>query len=526
MPAFSQFTTGSADALKAYLRAREALRRGRIDSAEAAIDVALRLDSAFAPGLVEAILIRSIAYSLRGQFYSGFLPLAERAAAQQEHLSERSRLQIEATLAAVKTDGVTAAAALDQLLDLDSLDLRAWTTLAYVRTVYGWQFGRGPIDALAALDRAIALDPTFVPALASRAQLAVGLNGAEAAASELVRLAQADTANAMSRGMRLALWAVSVPDSAFDTLVAQVAVLSIEEQAPVLRLLRQLRPDRAEVLIARIRPTVAPGRSTFQVEGEWTRLRIAEGRTREMEERIAAGDFRTFDQFRWVQRLLVGAALTGVGDTAVARRAVAALAEYVRPETALADWETKPVWWTAWLVGAYHATYGDTNITARWRKTIGTFPPGGTSLDYAGALQADLDARLLARRGDLDSAVVLSGRAHRLWTIHTENALESQPAPMIRFHTAMLLNATNRPDSAAALLRSLVPPTAWLGSVTARAAYELARLEAAKGNSAEAARHYQTAIRLWERGGEEVADWLALARSGLARLVSEPVPRD
>jgi hypothetical protein len=71
-----------------------------------------------------------------------------------------------------------------------------------------------------------------------------------------------------------------------------------------------------------------------------------------------------------------------------------------------------------------------------------------------------------------------------------------------------------------------VPPGAWFGPVTARAAYELGRLEAAKGNAAEAARHYQTAIRLWERGGDEVADWLALARNGLAQLVAEPVSRD
>jgi eukaryotic-like serine/threonine-protein kinase len=525
-PAFGQFTTQSADALKAYLRAREMMRRGRVDSAEAAIDVTLRLDSAFAPGLVEAIVIRSWASWLRGQFYTGLLPLAERAHADSAQLSERNRLRVSATLASVRTDGVAAAAALGRLLDLDSLDVQAWNTLAYVRAVYGWQFGRGPVDAIAALDRAIALDPTYVPALASRAQLAVGLNGPEAVPAELARLDRADTANTLSRGIRLALRAVSASDTAFAAIAGQVATAPLAEQAPVMRLVRQLRPDRAETLLQRMRPTVAPGAATFAVDGEWARLRIAEGRTREMAERIAAGDFRTFDQFRWVQRLLVGASLTGVGDTAVARRAVDALAEYVRPETAVQEWETKPVWWTAWLIAAFHATYGDTTVTARWRETIGTFPPGGTSRDYAGALQTDLDARMLARRGMLDSAAVLSGRAHNLWTIHSENALESQPAPMIRFHSAMLLTATNRPDSAAALFRSLVPPSTWFGPVTARAAYELGRLEAAAGNTAEAARHYQTAIRLWERGGDEVADWLALARSGLAQLVAEPTARE
>jgi serine/threonine protein kinase/tetratricopeptide (TPR) repeat protein len=526
MPTFSQFTTQSPDALKAYLRAREAIRRGRVDSAEAAIDLALRMDSAFTQGLMEAITIRSIAASMRGEFYTGLMPLAERAAADSARLSERNRLRVKATLASVRTDGVTAAAALAQLLDLDSLDIGAWNTLGFVRLVYGWQFGRGPADALAAFERAVALDPGLMPALASHAQLAVGLYGPEAAGAELARLEAADTANAQSRGVRLALRAVAAPDSLFDTLAAEITARPLAEQASAMRLLRQQRPDRAEVLLERLRPTAAPGRETFQVEGEWARLRIAEGRTREMDERIAAGDFRTFDQFRWVQRLLIGAALTGVGDTAVARRAAAALADYVRPESALEDWNNKPVWWTAWLIAAFHATYGDTSVTARWRATIGTFPPGGTSRDYVGALQADLDARLLARRGMLDSALAMSGRAHERWTIHTENALESQPAPMIRFHSAMLLSATNRPDSAAALLRSLVPPGAWFGPVTARAAYELGRLEAAKGNAAEAARHYQTAIRLWERGGDEVADWLALARNGLAQLVAEPVSRD
>jgi len=526
MPVLSQYTTASADALKAYLRAREAMRRGQVDSAEAAIDRSLQLDSTFALGLIEAVSIRSIAYSLRGQFYSGFFPLAERAAAQGNALSERNRLQVQATLASVRTDGVSAAAALERALELDSLDLRAWQTLAYVRLVYGWQFGRGAGDALAALDRAVALDPTFVPALSNRAYVAVGLYGPEAAQAELQRLNAADTANAMSRGTRLGLRVVSAPDEAFDSLASEVAGRPLTEWTSALRILRAQRPDRVETLLDRIRPTVSPGQQTFQVDGEAARIRIAEGRTREVEQQIAAGEYRTFDQFRMVQRFLVGAALTGVGDTAVARRAVAALADYVRPETALEDWENKPVWWTGWLIAAFHATYGDTAVTARWRRTIGTFPPGGTSLDYAGALRADLDARLVGRRGNLDSAAVLSGLAHRLWTIHTENVLESQPAPMIRFQTAMLLAATGRADSAAALFRSLVPPTTWLGPVTARAAYELGRLEAAAGNATEAARHYQTAIRLWERGGDEVADWLALARNGLAQLVAEPARRD
>jgi hypothetical protein len=123
-----------------------------------------------------------------------------------------------------------------------------------------------------------------------------------------------------------------------------------------------------------------PGQEQYAADGERARLSIAEGQTRDVEAEIAGGAYRTFDQFRMLQRLLIGSALTGVGDTAVARRAAEALAEYVRPETALDDFEKKPVWWTGWLIGAYHATYGNPRSLhdgARSRDA----PLGGTSRD-------------------------------------------------------------------------------------------------------------------------------------------------
>jgi tetratricopeptide (TPR) repeat protein len=527
-PSFNPYGTVSADALKAFLGAREAARRGRIDSAEAAIDRVLTLDSTFALGIVEAIGIKSVAAQLRGDFFE-FMDLAERAARHAAGLGARDRLRVEATLATVRTDGAAAAAAPPpprRLIEMDSTDMRAWNRLGYVHLVYGWQYGRGPRDALAALDRAVALDPTYVPGLAAHAQVAVNLDGPGAAAAELAALRLADTASALSRGARLAMRAVTSADAGFEVFADSIAHLSSREWAPILRVLRAQRPERAEMVLARARATAAPGEQAYQVDGEWARLLAAEGRTRDLDSLVAGGAFRTFDQFRMVQRYLVAAALTGVGDTGVARRAANALAEYVRPESALADFDTKPVWWTGWLVAAFNATFGDTAVTARWRDALETLPRGGTPRDYIGALQADLDARRLARHGELDSALALSGLAHELWTIHTENDLEALPAPMIRFHSAMLLLATERPDSAAALLRSLVPPTTWMGFLTARASYELGRIEAQRGNRDEAARHYQMALRLWERGGPEVADWRGVARAGLADLVGEQGRRD
>jgi hypothetical protein len=58
--------TRSPEALKAYIAARDALRRGAIDSANTAIDRAVGLDSTFVLALVEAIAIKSWASTCAG----------------------------------------------------------------------------------------------------------------------------------------------------------------------------------------------------------------------------------------------------------------------------------------------------------------------------------------------------------------------------------------------------------------------------------------------------------------------------
>ena len=88
----------------------------------------------------------------------------------------------------------------------------------------------------------------------------------------------------------------------------------------------------------------------------------------------------------------------------------------------------------------------------------------------------------------------------------------------MRFHLAMQLRAADKPDSAAALFRSLVPPTTWMGFYTARAALELGEIEESRGERADAQRHVLTAMRLWERGDTSVAALRDRARRATARL--------
>jgi hypothetical protein len=93
----------------------------------------------------------------------------------------------------------------------------------------------------------------------------------------------------------------------------------------------------------------------------------------------------------------------------------------------------------------------------------------------------------------------------------------------MRFHYAMLLLATRRRDSAAALLRSLVPPTTWMGSLTARASLELGQLAEDRGDRVEAARYYGIAYRLWQRADPTLASWRDGAREGLRRVTGEAI---
>jgi hypothetical protein len=290
----------------------------------------------------------------------------------------------------------------------------------------------------------------------------------------------------------------------------------------VLRILRTYDQPRAERLLTRLRATVGPGFPQRAAIGSEVQLALAEGRLRHVDSAAQAGAFRGSPGLEQTADLFITAsAIAGVGDSAVTRRALAGLTAWLPVDSAAAYFETRPIWWAGWALGAYHASYGDTAVTARWRAAIGKLPGGGTSKDWRGALQADFDARLAARSGDLRRALTLAERAYDLWTIHSNTSFESQPEPAMRLHMALLLRATGRPDSAAALLRSLVPPTTWMGFLTARASLELGELSEGRGDRQAAARHYAMALALWRRGGPEVAGWRDRAASGLRRVVGE-----
>jgi hypothetical protein len=220
---------------------------------------------------------------------------------------------------------------------------------------------------------------------------------------------------------------------------------------------------------------------------------------------------------RQVDQLMTAAAVGGAADDDVARNAAMRLASRMQPDSARALLETRPVWLEGWLIGAYHAMYGDTSLALRWHAALGTLPKGGSPREYAAALQADIAARLSARRGDRAAALQHARRALQLWDIHTDNQPEYLPEPAMRFHFAEQLRSAGKIDSASALFRSLVPPTTWMGFYTPRAALELAEIEEANGDKDNAQRHFLLALRLWDRGDTAVVQLRARARRGVLK---------
>jgi hypothetical protein len=510
--------TRSPGALKAYLAARMAMRRGQVDSAAAAIDNALALDSTFALGLAEAVTIRSWWLNMRGQPYRGFFELLDRAAAHDDSLSERHRLRIQALYASVRTDGAAAADALRRIIEIDSTDISAWSSLAYVHNAYGWQYGADVATALAAAERVVGLDSAYVPGLTMRAWLQLGLTDPADAGADIARLQRIDTSTWLARSTLRALRVLAADDSAAGRTIDAVANAPQAEWPAAIRYVRAYRPERMDALLDRLRRPAPDAPATPLPLGEWARFRVATGDAAAVDSALAAGAF-TAPGLEWLaRRMVLAAALSGVGDTAIARAAAAELSGYVPIGSALSLWQIRPVWNVGWLLGAWHAQAGDPATARRWRKIIGTFPSGGSPSTYREGLQADIEARLAVREGRIQEALASARDAMRYWYIHSDAEGEGTPSPAIRFHLALLERETGGTDAAEALFRSLVPPTTWTGVFTARANFELGEIAAARGDNETATRRYGAALRLFRLNPDPSNAWTQRASAALAAL--------
>jgi tRNA A-37 threonylcarbamoyl transferase component Bud32 len=517
LASFDRGLTRSPDALKAWLSAREFRRRGIMDSADVAITKAISLDSTFAFALIDAASIRTWLQFGQGRMFSDLMPLAERAVRLSDSLPPRQRLRAVAMLASIRTEGLKAADALERIIAIDDADVQAWSMLSYIDTEYGWQFGRGEREARVAEDRALQLDSTDATVISRLTWLAIAMNDSGRLDELRRRHRQLDTSSSIVRGDLRSIEAVRATDAQFASLLDRMSGAPIVEWISLMRTLRFYRPDRADMLAQRLQamPAMPSQRTGLTL---MVQLLAAESRWNALDSLRRTGAFSQIAGFdRLVNRLIAAAAIAGVTDEATGQRAVEALAAALPPDSARAWLPTHDsVWLEGWLIGAWHAMYGDTVLAGRWLTALGTLPKGGSPPEYGSALKEDVAARLAARHGDRQTALTHASRALELWTIHTGNTLELMPEPAMRFQVGSLLRATGRADSAAVLFRSLVPPSTWLSFYTARSALELGEISSARGDRAYADRQFLTALRLWERGDSIVASLRDRARRGLA----------
>lgn len=507
-------------ALREWLVAREHLRRGRLDSANVAITRSLAEDSAFVASLADAVTIRSWLQFVRAEPYSGLRELAARAVAISDSLPDggRARLRARATLASIRTDGPGVARWTSEILAQDPTDFEAWNLLSYSHISLGWQYGVTPAEMREAAERLYRLDTTSMTSLARRAFVAAALNDPDDVRAQLQPLRRTDTAFALTRGMLRGIEGLLATDAAFTAALPTRHHAPAAEYIAIIRMLRMFRPDRTEQLA---RATVADVGSANRpiALGTLVQLLMAGSRMRAMDSMRASGVFGIRPGFdAVVDRMTVAAAIAGGAPAEDAVVPVARLEEGMTPDSAKALFMKRSVWHDGWLVGAYHAMYGDTALARRWGAALGALPAGGSPREYGRALEADVASRLAVRRGDRAEALRQARVAYTLWDIHSENALEMLPEPAIRFQFASMLRDAGRADSARAMFSSFVPPTTWMGFYTARGALELAELQERAGERRDAERNFLIATLLWERA-DPTAAWLRnRARAGLRRL--------
>ncbi len=526
VPRMESVLTQSPDALKAYLAAREAMRRGLPDSANSAITRAISIDSTFALGLLEAVIIRTWVQASRGQQYSGLRELAERALVSRDSLTERQRLRLEATMASLETDGRRSATAWQQLLERDSTDLGATNGLSYVSLVYGWQYGATLADMLRAAERAVQIDSTDGPALFRRAQLSLATRDLVDVRRQLTRLKALNTDAPLIRSIVRGIEALLANDQGFAAMVDSLAVAPIIEWTGIYRNLRAYRPDRAVVLAERAQRLAPPGPFRDVAVSAIVGVLGAAGDMRAVDSIWSAGAFAALGgpPVRLAQRI-VHVALLGIEDSALTTRALKTLADYIPIDSALAYFNPRPVWAVSYTLGAWHAQRGDTAVARRWLAVIAQFEGGGSPRTWRESIAADIASRLAQRRGDADSARALAARAFDLWTIHTENTTDADLEPAMRFRYAQLLLDAGMRDSASRILRSFIPPTSWLGGYVPPAHMALGEMAEQSGDLASAAQHYDQALQLLALGGQAVATQRAAAESALQRTARGPVFR-
>ena len=522
VPTIESLATSSADALQEYLKAVRSRRSGHYEEAQQALEEAIAIDSTFALAYLELFRVRSALLWISGRQFIGLREVIDKARLYKDRLSTRSQDRIEAAWALDNTDGVTAAALLESIIARDSLDIDALEALANTYGRDGWQFGKELDQILMAYDRVLSIDPSNETYRMRRAFiLATNTRTASALDQAIAELSSLDTTRAEVRGYLAAFRAARADSSGQQGHLAAAAGGSVPVAAAALRTLRVVQPALAEAFLRELVADSMPVQHQSIGRGALFQLWIGLGRITACDSLVRTG---TLDRARPILNMFfVASLLAGAGDSTATARAVAELEAYAPVDSLASYSDSRNVWNSGWALGAYHAAFGDTAKARAYQRALSTLPAGDDLIDrdWRGSLSADIEARLAARRGDLDTAEREARRAYDGWLIHSANTAAADPEAAMRFHLAQMLGGRGATEEAAALYRSQAPPYTWRSFYTTLSYERLGQLYDKGGDLEKAAEHYARFVELWKDADPELQPRVQAAQQRLNEIFAE-----
>ncbi len=496
----------SLPALKAFLQGEQWFRRASWDSALASYERAIALDSMFPLALRRS---GQVLGWQRSAFDSVSEALALRAGALNHGLAPRDSLHLTAdslfgalysTVPQVDWSYLRRVHALAEELTLRYPDdFESWYVLGEARYHWGSAIGSSPRQALEAFDRAIQIDSSFAPAYIHSVDLALWLDGPEAAdryARGYLTLEPTDVSASGIELIHRLIEATRTHPAEIAGLLRKASPSALSDASLAMR--RAADSTEASIQVARALVTAPEGDAAWLSQSD--------------RERQLGGNLLYRGHLREAVKILYQNPRTLPPQ----------LVEAALLSPALPD--SVPGMFRSW-------------------RTSGPIPRTGLPLPWWAAQRDSASVHEVIRRSDSVAHSTQNDVARKVASFHSQQAqaylalvrydtttairrLEALPdslCPVCYLHRltlAQLLSARQEDQKAAKLLDR------WLTEVLVPSevlwTLERARVAERMGDREKAARSYQYVAAVWRHADPELQSYVSEAKEGLTRVTGEP----
>ena len=496
----------SLPALKAFLRGEQWFRRASWDSALVSYEQAIALDSMFPLPLWRSGLVLGWSHEA-GDSVS--VARVIRAGALTHGLAARDSMHLTAdsilaglyqdvprvSLAAIRRVQAIA----DDLTRRYPDDAESWYLAGEARFHWGPPAGRTPREALEAFDRAIRLDSAFAPAYIHAVDLALWLDGPEAAHRYAERYLALAPTNASAAGIRLAdqlMARPGVPSVNTDSLLRAASPSALRDARLAVR--ESSDSGEVSVAIARALASAPEGDAAWlgQADRELTlgTVLLYRGHVREGAKIV----------FRNPEARPIHLTEAALVSTSSPEGAEGVLRGWLGGNRLMALSVTLPFW----------AARGDSATIRRIERTADSVARVTPDEVNRGIVRYAADAApaylALVRHDTADAVRILESLPDSLCAL----------CYMQRLTLGQLLAARQEDEKAAKLLDR------WLVDVTLPSSVfwtlERGRVAERMGDREKAMRSYQFVANVWRHADPELQPYVAEAREGLGRMTGEP----